>query len=112
MACIKRNAADSEHDQLSACSPFSAPVRMKGLWVIGLERSSFFENETRYDSSLHGGDDVWLYVEDAVRKKFDASNAVFTVEIIGRRAMCEGQWGHMGMSRGAVIADRMVSIRR
>lgn len=108
------NAAKQERDQLLACFPFSKPERMSGVWVIGLERSSFFENTRRYGPSLEQRYDTWLYVEDATWKKVAPPTAPldqwFHVELIGRRSMCDGMWGHMGISPKAVIVDRVLSI--
>ncbi len=89
---------------------------MKGVWAIGLERSSFFEKAERYSAALDEHDDVWLYVDESVRKAAEPltapPNQWFSVEFVGRRSICDGLWGHMGMSQKAVIADQMLSVRR
>lgn len=40
-----------------------------------------------------------------------AGRRVYAVELEGRESLCDGHFGHMGMSPRQVIADRFYSMR-
>ena len=111
--CLEQNATKNEREQLLTCFPFAKPEMMEGLWIIDLERSSFYENAKVYSPTLERANDVWLYVDDELRRKVERQfgpSQRLMVAFIGRRAKCDGPWGHMGMSPKAVVVERLVSI--
>jgi hypothetical protein len=41
--CMDANKSKGEAAMLTACLPFSEPLKTTGVWVIGFERNDFFE---------------------------------------------------------------------
>jgi hypothetical protein len=97
------------------CWPFSRPHRLRGIWVIDLEASEFFPNASGLSDAK--GQPMWLETNlleqrgeflDAAQ---GAGRRVYAVELEGRESLCDGFFGHMGMSPREVIADRFYSMR-
>jgi hypothetical protein len=97
------------------CWPFSKSQRLRGLWVIDLEASEFFPNASKFEDA--SGQPMWLQ-SDLLEQRRDlldavqgAGRRVYAVEFEGRESLCDGFFGHMGMSPRQVIAERFYSLR-
>jgi len=97
------------------CWPFSKPQRLRGIWVIDLEASQFFPNAASFKEA--SGRPMWLE-SDLLEKRPEllgaaqgAGRRVYAVELEGRESLCDGYFGHMGMSQRQVIAERFYSMR-
>lgn len=97
------------------CWPFSPPHRLRGIWVIDLEASEFFPNASNLKDA--SGQPMWLESDLLERRRelLDAAQGagrrVYAVELEGRQSLCDGYFGHMGMSPRQVIVNRFYSMR-
>ncbi len=97
------------------CWPFSKPERLRGIWVIDLESSEFFPNASSIKDA--SGQPMWLESEllNQSRELLDAAQGagrrIFAVELEGRKSLCDGHFGHLGMTPRQVIALRFYSMR-
>lgn len=108
--CYDRHSRAGEEAGLLACLPFSGPTRMRGQWYFDLEYSGFTET-AKQDPS-----ETWLYIGSAFRRKVEFATPPgrpVEIDFIGRRSLCEGAgYGHMGMSKRAIIVEKVISFRR
>lgn len=109
MRCAERHQG-SETSMLLACLPFSKSERIRGQWFFDLEYSGFIEKPGQEP------DETWLYIHPDLRRKVEwdtpPGNPV-TIEFIGRRSMCDGAgYGHFGMTKRAIVVDRVLKMRR
>lgn len=97
------------------CWPFSPPHRMRGIWIIDLETSKFFPNASTIKEAT--GQPLWLET-DLLDKRSEllaaaqgAGRRVYAVELDGRESLCDGAFGHFGMTPRQVIAGNFHTIR-
>jgi hypothetical protein len=107
----------------SACIPYSKPRRMTGVWLTGFEFSGFYEGAQEYaDVATQGEtieDDTWLSptveADIALRSirplQTEGALHAYSIEILGRRTLCEGEYGHIGGSRYQVLPIEFLTIR-
>jgi len=98
------------------CMPYSPPQRLRGVWVVDLEYSGFFPNASSYEETESRPDKIWLRVEPSPSPEVKASEQgagvrAYTIEVIGRRSLCDFNYGHMGMSPREVVAQRILTMR-
>ena len=98
--------------------------RIKGIWFVGNEESTFRAEETpllpvRVVTEERLQDGAWLDVGwpeelDLLARvpppSGEGDTARYRVDFIGRRARETGEYGHMGMSRHLIVLDRMLAI--
>ncbi|WP_066807985.1 hypothetical protein [Sphingomonas asaccharolytica] len=95
-----------------ACFPFSEPQRFTGIWHVELE-GSFFEAPSA--NGIHPRN-VWLDVANPPKvaqasMQGDAPRD-FAVDLIGRRSLCAGMFGHMGVIPHEITVETLTSIRQ
>ena len=99
------------------CWPFSNPQRLRGIWLIDLEASEFFPNVNTLKDVRNRRSHVWLksglldHRPELLAAAQGAGTRLYAVEMDGRQALCDGMFGHFGMSRRQVIAERFHTMR-
>lgn len=95
-----------------ACFPFSAAQRFTGIWHVELE-GSFFEAPSANGVLPRN---VWLDVANppkaAVASMQGDTPRDFAVDLIGRRSLCRGVFGHMGVIPHQITVETMTTIRQ
>ena len=95
-----------------ACFPFSVPQRFTGIWHVELE-GSFFEASSAQGARPHN---IWLDVANPPKAALASMQGDvprdFAVDLIGRRSLCPGLFGHMGVTPHEIAAETMISIRQ
>ena len=97
------------------CWPFSASHQMRGVWLIGLETSVFYPGASRAEQ-LRGNSEIWLQTDlferrpDLVAAAQGAGAVAYVVDFDGRSSLCDGTFGHFGVSRRQVIVDKFHSM--
>jgi hypothetical protein len=99
------------------CWPFSKPLRLHGLWLLGLEASEFYPNASSLEAVDHKRPQIWLQ-SDLLERRPEllaaaqgAGTRVYAVDLQGREALCDGMFGHFGMYPRQVIVERFYSMR-
>lgn len=93
----------------------TVPVtRMRGLWVIGLEESIFFEGKSALPPKSAGA--VWLDVDvaQAIRPTgvhVDGQRHRFIIVFNGRKGPTPGIYGHMGQYESGIYIEKILSIK-
>ena len=96
---------------------FGPTRRFRGVWVNDFEASSFVEGARTLAEALHSFKRIWLTTDEATTfpgKLRPHRREVYQIEFEGRatRIKKPGEgFGHLGMSSGLVVADRVLSIR-
>lgn len=98
------------------CMPYSPPQRFEGVWVIGMESSRFYPNVSTYEATTNLPDQTWLEFDvsvppEATEAGQGAGTHAYSIDVIGRRSLCEWHYGHLGMSPHEVVAQRIVSLQ-
>jgi hypothetical protein len=98
------------------CVDLAPATEMEGVWVNDFEGSAFYEG-ARSIADVRGREStVWftIHQETVLPRAFTKHYGLaYRVKIVGRKARdmnrepLEG-FGHMGMSRGLVVVDRIV----
>jgi hypothetical protein len=114
--CFGGHFVDENYVGDFKCMPYSPPERLHGVWVIGLEYSGFFPNASSYTETEGRSDKIWLRAKPSPSPEVTAAGQgagtrAYAVELIGRRSLCDFNYGHMGMSPQEVIAQRIISMR-
>lgn len=98
------------------CVSFHPPGEMTGIWVNEFEGSAFYAGAKTLADTRGKKGDVWLSMDGQTvlpanfRRHYGRA---YRITIVGRtaldmnRAPLEG-YGHMGMSRGLVLVDRVI----
>lgn len=103
-----------------ACYDFLPPRRFSGIYVDEFEGQMFLEGAGEAKRYVIPCRQIWFSVDeqsDVSRwKGFDKSDdlsRVWLVDFIGRATPSapKGQYGHMGVSEGEVLVDRVISAR-
>lgn len=88
---------------------------MRGIWIIDLEASKFFSGASTLKEAT--GQPMWLET-DLLHKRGEllaatqgAGRRVYAIELDGRESLCDGAFGHFGMTPRQVIADRFHTMR-
>ena len=115
LRCAAQHGQAHERDQALACLPHSPPVRLRGVWVIELEGSTFYEGAASYRPEMSRSIGTWLepdhWSPEQTRSAQGERVRAYLVEFVGRRSLCRGGYGHMGASPDEVLVDRFRSIR-
>jgi hypothetical protein len=87
---------------------------MHGVWLIAMEASVFAPNATRVTPEAPT-DLAWLETDLNKRPEIIAAaqgsgNRAYLIDFLGRRSLCEGNFGHFGLYGAEVIVDRIYSI--
>ena len=94
------------------CWPFSAPRRLKGVWLIQFEESVFYPNAHSVQDVLDQKGTIWLKSELLERHaELMGTTRLYDVELDGRQALCDAGFGHAGMFPREVIPERFYSMR-
>lgn len=113
-------AAEAYTRDPSLCVPFSEPTLLTGIWVSGFEDSDFYEGASSYSEVAEATDSVGEQTWFSTAGKADEAllalpsityGTAFKVEIIGQKSLCEGEYGHAGLSSREVVARHFLSIR-
>jgi hypothetical protein len=97
------------------CFRFGKPQRMQGLWRNDFEGSeicplSAGQCPTAADKAAERF--TWLQTKFHLAGAEDTPpGGLYAIDFIGRRSEHLGLYGHMGMSEGEVIVDRLLSIK-
>ena len=99
------------------CWPFSEPRRVRGLWLIQFEASTFYPGATSYDQVEKKRPTFWLETSLLDREPLlDAGQGgeplAYVVDAEGRESLCNGWFGHMGLSQREFVAEHFYSLRR
>jgi len=88
---------------------------MRGIWVISLENSSFYENAASIGPEMSDLSQIWLEPDQWGAEQTRAAQGErvrsYLVEFVGRRSLCRSGYGHMGVRPKEVVVDRFTSIR-
>jgi hypothetical protein len=113
--CIAQHGQLNDREAQLACLPFSQPAHIKGVWVIALENSSFFEGAASFSPGMLQTIETWLEPDqwrpEHARSAQGERVRAYVVEFVGRRSLCRGGFGSMGVYPHEVLADRFTSIR-
>lgn len=100
------------------CRAWNAPRSYHGIFIQEFEGDRFIENAVpalRYVSKRR----IWLAFDqksDASRvpelKAPDGHTKIWHVAFVGRSNHYAGRFGHLGMSDGEVLVDRVISARK
>ena len=98
------------------CLPYSSPEHLIGVWVVDLEYSGFYPNASSYKETEGRSDRIWLRAEPSPSPEVTAAGQgagtrAFAIELMGRRSLCDFNYGHMGVSPREVIAERIIAMR-
>lgn len=114
-------AGDALNADPASCIPFAPSHVMSGVWVSGFEFSAFYEGANTYtdvvaDEGAIIDGDTWFSpvggAEDALGSLPSIDDGMaFRVEFIGRKSLCDGEYGHMGNASREVIANHFLSIQ-
>ena len=77
--------------------------RYRGLWLDQFEGSRFCPEPARECTATSPGDKIWL----TVKEPGGGAGTVYAVEILARRTMYKGAYGHLGVSDHELIVDRV-----
>ncbi|MDF7776272.1 hypothetical protein P1X14_13530 [Sphingomonas sp. AOB5] len=91
------------------CWPFSAPERMSGVWQTGFEVSDFFPGASKLPDDKDYEINIWLTAAPGTP---ELASGKYRGEFIGRRALCDGTFGHLGAYPRQVIVERMLSMTK
>ena len=98
----------------SECYKLAPPQRLSGVWVNAFEGSEFYPGATAEPPAQARG--LWLEFEHrepllvAWRSK-DPTAAVLALDLIGRRTLVRGRYGHMGGWAEEIVVDRVLAAR-
>ena len=114
--CFGGHFTDENYVGDLKCFPYSSPQRFTGVWVVGLESSRFFPNASSYKDTEGRTEKIWLRVEPSPSPAVTAAGQgagtrAYAVDLIGRRSLCDFNYGHMGMSPKEIIAERIIAMR-
>jgi hypothetical protein len=85
--CMEENGSRGERATLLKCLPYSEPVKITGLWVVGFEKNDFFEGmRPTGESIIRQDSDTELVTNADVRST--APYDALEVELTGRRSLC------------------------
>jgi hypothetical protein len=109
--CSRQIGNTIESIRTDACFPFSEPRKFGGVWISGFEDSSFWLGAKKYsrDGMRQAS---WLSLNTGSAKSVgaqDGSGQLFRIEFLGRRSLCDGHYGHMGMWPSEIIVDQVIS---
>jgi hypothetical protein len=104
------------------CYKMRPKQRFRGIWLDEFEGSTFFEAALTAESvkaevqrrlrTKHSSNE-WLDWAGTARKGVPSKNSpnsrMVALDFVGRRTAYPGSYGHMGMSSGEVVVDRVVS---
>ena len=102
------------------CWPYSKPTRLTGLWLLDLERSSFYPNARGIGDIKRQGwgrvleieneEDFWKRHPEHLAAVGGAGAPVYKVELEGRQSLCGDVLEH-SINPPHVIAQRFYSMR-
>jgi hypothetical protein len=103
------------------CWPYSGPTRLKGLWLLDLERSSFFPN-ARTMSDIKPSDEgselgienderFWNAHPQQTAAVQGAGTHVYSVELVGRQFLCGDKLEYSIILPPQVLVQRFESMR-
>lgn len=106
--CMDENQSKGEATMLTACLPFSEPLRTSGIWVVGFEKNDFFEGPKPPPAKImwEGSTGAELVVDERVFKIGPDIEAL-QVDVVGRRALCP-----VGVINSYPIAVEKLQIKR
>lgn len=115
--CFGGHLSDENYIGDFQCLPYSPPQRFRGVWVLGLEYSGFFLNASSYNEGKGQPDKIWLRadplpsseIRDALQ---GAGTRAYAVDLIGRRTLCDQNYGHFGMWPQEIIATQITALER
>ncbi len=93
------------------CYRLGPSRRMHGRWIVGFETSDFREDAKPVPRQVKSG--TWLDAPASLARdpRFYGRPRLFQIELVGRSASFPGSYGHMGLARRLVVADRILSLR-
>lgn len=103
-------------EDATKCLPFSAPEKIDGIWFTAFELSNFYEGAKTL-SDLPSGDltqnSTWFSSTPSATRKLPElhfESEAFRLEIMGRRSLCRGAYGHLGYASKEVIATDVLNV--
>lgn len=93
----------------TACFPFSKTERVTGFWYTDLEASYFGSSPSEARKAM-----TWLEVNNEPQYVTDSMQGAgareFAVTFEGRRSLCPGSFGHMGMTSREIVVERLIAM--
>ncbi len=93
----------------TACFPFSETEQVAGFWYTDLEGSYFGSSPSEARKAM-----TWLEVNNGPQAVTDSTQGEgpreFAVTFEGRRSLCLGSFGHMGMTSREIVVERLISM--
>ena len=109
---------------IDQCFKMEEPRRYRGIWIDEFEGQAFIPEGTEPpqwpspDSTSPGWRErleraqaasIWLDVERAGLEHKEGRK--IRIDFVGRKTLYPGYYGHMGMSGGEIIVDRVISLK-
>ncbi|GAA0751219.1 hypothetical protein GCM10009075_41190 [Sphingomonas trueperi] len=93
----------------TVCFPFSKTERIAGFWYTDLEASYFGSSPSGARKAM-----TWLKVNNEPQAVTESMRGErpreFAVTFEGRRSLCPGSFGHMGMTSREIVVERLISM--
>lgn len=96
------------------CYQFGEPKRMQGVVNSGFESGSFYQQRTAPPSP---GDrsDTWLRLEPVMlpnsARRACEDGCVVWLDFVGRQTTVDGSYGHMGLAKHLIVADKIIGAK-
>ncbi|MBL0914956.1 MAG: hypothetical protein IBJ13_05410 [Sphingopyxis sp.] len=97
-----------------ACYSFDPPREFSGIYVDEFEGQQFIQTKNLRLPVVAPAQSIWLDFDTLsdlgpLKNKPDDGTQLWHVRFIGRQANSSSAYGHMGMSDGAILVDRVLS---
>lgn len=96
------------------CYRFERPQRMRGVARTGFESGSFYPGRTELPKPGERSD-TWLQLEPGLlsgpMRRTCEKGCVLWLDFVGRQTSVEGGYGHMGLAKHLIVADRIVEAK-
>jgi hypothetical protein len=88
------------------CVKMLPQQRWRGLWRNQFEGSRFCQEPAKTCDATTPGEKIWLSQTPG-----HPGGGLYWIELVGRRTMYRGPYGHLGMSDHELIIDRVISMK-
>ena len=111
LSLIKFGGIEAMPLEVEQCYPMMPARRWEGLWFDAFEAQRFCPAPSRDCSYKTAGDEIWIEFKPGTRPfKRSLTGKTYAISFIGRRTLAAGHHGHLGMSRHAIVVDRLISV--